>query len=959
MLHHPRPRGGSTQRSGPRARFDVALPLSEVNNNNIVMMQHHYYRTHPASNGGHGGGHGGRRNQNGQPGRGGHSGQGPGRGHQEIILHPALFGGAPPRPMPNLLPRYAPPQLMGPPGGPGPPPPGHHGGPPREDPFIEEQVEVLAEKIEGLEGELRYAWRALDVLSQEYVKMWQRLEKMEGLLSEQQTVITQLIDLYSADSSDNGLNSDRGLDKDCILSPSSIMGGIQNQSTHHGGLKSSVNDENFYKALNAVHGESANTEMQLALSASQSIDDFASPGSEDRDCEDPSDEEEDHSGKVVLPPHPIVKSGANSNFTDFLKGFDEKPTRPSSSSKPEGAAGKHRSKSKSKKSSKMRRSSQGSESDFDVKSMSSSVRSSISANTVRSEDVADFPLPGELSPTYENATPPTPPTISQFPKKPVKKDKKSRDSSHHHPKGQKGGDKSKQTSSEALTVIGGKYSFNINNEGQQSQQPPTASGQPSASKGQSAASNETQREPNGKPLYPSLQTAMQPQNSGQSSSGLQRPDQPSVSKKSSPEQQVKSSTTPVTSGGRKLSLKEKRKLRAEKVAENIDLQAASHGGATPTQPQPPSGPTGGLPGVPEGVPEAPNIVHSSTREPPTKLKTPPKTTSSGSEESSVSPNNKNEVPLEGGVPGGTGSGGSSNGGGNGNGQLDKNGVLMRTTSREFAVSRALGKYREKQKKVQQQHRSSVGSNSDSQEDLDVVGPPSGGMIPPGGSKTGGGMAALAASPAALAATSAALRKEAESSSAGDEADMEPLDYNEEAELEQFNNKLAQFGDSIDQNILEANEGSLTGTTTEDEFGPPLPGQMPKQRPPVESSSSEAVFEDKEYAMQQEAEEAAEAAQQEAEAKEAARQAEADAQRRREEEMHRQRAAAELKQAEEAAKKAADQAAKVAKTAFGLFGASKFGKFAREAAAQAQVAAKEQQQKISAPPSQNPSRTGSR
>ena len=211
---------------------------------------------------------------------------------------------------------------------------------------------------------------------------------------------------------------------------------------------------------------------------------------------------------------------------------------------------------------------------------------------------------------------------------------------------------------------------------------------------------------------------------------------------------------------------------------------------------------------------------------------------------------------------------------------------MRTTSREFAVSRALGKYREKQKKVQQQHRSSVGSNSDSQEDLDVVGPPAGGMIPPGGSKSQGAMAALAASPAALAATSAALRKEAESSSAGDEADMEPLDYNEEAELEQFNNKLAQFGDSIDQNILEA-DGSLTGTTTEDEFGPPLPGQMPKQRPPVESSSSEAVFEDKEYAMQQEAEEAAEAAQQEAEAKEAARQAEADAQRRREEEMHRQ------------------------------------------------------------------------
>ena len=103
---------------------------------------------------------------------------------------------------------------LGPPqaGGPGP------SGP---DPFVEEQVEMLAEKIEGLEGELRYAWRALDVLSQEYVKMWQRLEKMEGLLSEQQTVITQLIDLYSADSSDNG----GGGIKSGPISPSSVKGG--------------------------------------------------------------------------------------------------------------------------------------------------------------------------------------------------------------------------------------------------------------------------------------------------------------------------------------------------------------------------------------------------------------------------------------------------------------------------------------------------------------------------------------------------------------------------------------------------------------------------------------------------------------------------------------------------------------------------------------------------------------
>ena len=46
-------------------------------------------------------------------------------------------------------------------------------------------------------------------------------------------------------------------------------------TTGNGGGKSQAcPDENFYKALNAVHGESATAEMQLALSRSQSIDDL-------------------------------------------------------------------------------------------------------------------------------------------------------------------------------------------------------------------------------------------------------------------------------------------------------------------------------------------------------------------------------------------------------------------------------------------------------------------------------------------------------------------------------------------------------------------------------------------------------------------------------------------------------------------------------------------------------------
>ena len=99
-------------------------------------------------------------------------------------------------------------------------------------------------------------------------------------------------------------------------------------------------------------------------------------------------------------------------FTDFLKGFDSQPD------KREAGHSRHHQHQSSKKpgSKKVRRGSQGSESDIDAKSVTSSIRSSLSG-TVKSEEVGDFPLPSELSPSYENATPPTPPTISQFPRK--------------------------------------------------------------------------------------------------------------------------------------------------------------------------------------------------------------------------------------------------------------------------------------------------------------------------------------------------------------------------------------------------------------------------------------------------------------------------------------------------------------------------------------------------------------
>jgi len=140
-------------------------------------------------------------------------------------------------------------------GGPGPPP--IQG----QNIYVEEHMDHLAGKLDMLENELRYAWRALDVLSQEYIKMWERMEKLEGLLTEQQTVITQLIDLYTADSSDNAENEFESNGRD-----------ISNLSNFGG----KAPDESFYKALNMVHQNSyPNTGDNLAITNFQNTANIA------------------------------------------------------------------------------------------------------------------------------------------------------------------------------------------------------------------------------------------------------------------------------------------------------------------------------------------------------------------------------------------------------------------------------------------------------------------------------------------------------------------------------------------------------------------------------------------------------------------------------------------------------------------------------------------------------------
>ncbi|KRK04969.1 uncharacterized protein Dyak_GE14499, isoform F [Drosophila yakuba] len=66
------------------------------------------------------------------------------------------------------------------------------------DYIISDYMDKIATRISLLETELKFAWRALDLLSTEYGKIWTRLEKLENISIEQQSVVGNLMDLIGA-----------------------------------------------------------------------------------------------------------------------------------------------------------------------------------------------------------------------------------------------------------------------------------------------------------------------------------------------------------------------------------------------------------------------------------------------------------------------------------------------------------------------------------------------------------------------------------------------------------------------------------------------------------------------------------------------------------------------------------------------------------------------------------------
>ncbi|XP_071749708.1 uncharacterized protein [Lepeophtheirus salmonis] len=659
------------------------------------------------------------------------------------LLHPSLF--TKPASVPNVLPRPLPI-----------PPPLHTQQPnTSNDPFLEEQVELLAEKMEGLEGELRYAWRALDVLSQEYVKMWQRLEKMEGLLSEQQTVISQLIDLYSVDSSGSGNEN------------------LKDELSRPGSPPLLIPDENFYKALNQVHGE-ANSDMRLALS------------------QDGSNDEEIESLNGVRPtylPTESPKASKTGTFADFYNGESNSQDL---------------IKKLSKKQSKKKKAETTDDDDYseemDGKSVTTSSRSTQSGQTHKSDEgIIDHPEEVCTSPgVYDNITPPPhpgpPKKLSKKTHRPEEKlrkysspvngsssssksekvSKKKQDKIRHgslpigdgsyeekeaalamaalggihsdtYPRSsRKEGGPDEEIPHPGLTLIGGKYSFSLEDAREEELIENTIKGSknkgmiantsttpvlgPTPSVSSSSSSNTAPPLPpkasvaNGKPLFTSLQSTamMKPSSSSapnisintssSSSSSASNNNNKNISSQNikALKQQLsnplplKQSSTEKT---RKLSLKEKRKLRAERGIRELDIQSSSEGGGV-TAP--------GQTNIPPGHPPLHSTTTTSTTTASTvslrgKLDSSESDQSIRSDQSASSPKLELVPPLTPKKPQEQQQNDSSNGS---NGR-------ERSSSREFAVSRALGKYREKQKLTKEKGGS---SNSDSQEELDLPYP---------------------------------------------------------------------------------------------------------------------------------------------------------------------------------------------------------------------------------------------
>jgi len=138
------------------------------------------------------------------------------------------------------------------------------------DYIISDYMEKIATRISLLETELKFAWRALDLLSNEYGKIWTRLEKLENISVEQQSVVGNLMGLIAAakqhqQQTDLNLDSEMDIKSpfDTFLSDNQVLP-IQldmEPSIDVGNLKPELHKPDFRQVLSDLNGEDADNEL--------------------------------------------------------------------------------------------------------------------------------------------------------------------------------------------------------------------------------------------------------------------------------------------------------------------------------------------------------------------------------------------------------------------------------------------------------------------------------------------------------------------------------------------------------------------------------------------------------------------------------------------------------------------------------------------------------------------------
>ncbi|XP_035713540.1 uncharacterized protein LOC110862265 isoform X5 [Folsomia candida] len=184
-------------------------------------------------------------------------------------------------------------------------------------------MEKLGTRLNVLESELRYAWRALDLLSQEYVIMWNRMEKAESLLTQQQAIISKMMEEQAEESEEarelflsrrkrdgsddrGGGSSSKGNHFSSHLSSSSLGG--------HATRATRTPDEAFYLNLNLAHqGDEEEvelgTEQELSLIWEEDGDATEKGSSSPPGATDPTGSKEISPPTTIATPAPVSLGG--------------------------------------------------------------------------------------------------------------------------------------------------------------------------------------------------------------------------------------------------------------------------------------------------------------------------------------------------------------------------------------------------------------------------------------------------------------------------------------------------------------------------------------------------------------------------------------------------------------------------------------------------------------------------